>query len=109
MLIGSFIALTFLLLVAGFLASAFAQYGTTTAPTPEQLEECKQIGIKPEKCTEQAILGTRCLGPSEACKNAPIGNDTNLNLIPIYIGIPVAFIAGVIYVKKTKDRKKEKL
>jgi hypothetical protein len=31
-------------------------------PTPEQLEECKELGIEDEKCSEQAILSTKCIG-----------------------------------------------
>ncbi|WP_337862452.1 hypothetical protein [Nitrososphaera sp.] len=72
-------------------------------PTSDQLEECKSLGIRPEKCSEQAILSKRCLGgPGAPCGgsgvNIPI--DVNMNLIPIYLGIAGAFVAGVLYVKK---------
>jgi hypothetical protein len=84
---------------------------SSSNPTPEQLEECKQLGIRPEKCSEQAILGKYCLGPNEACNpvhvpndhvpNDHVPNDVTINLIPVYVGIAGAFVAGIVYVKKT--------
>ncbi|WP_148701658.1 hypothetical protein [Candidatus Nitrososphaera evergladensis] len=74
-------------------------------PTLEQLAECEQLGIKPEKCSEQAILGKRCMGPPEACSHQvmamPAAPNPNIVLAPIYVGIAGAFAAGIIYVKRT--------
>lgn len=66
------------------------------------LQECSNLGIKPEKCSEQAILSKRCIGPVEGCgSDVHVPVDVNINLLPIYIGIAGAFVAGVIYVNKT--------
>lgn len=83
------------------LVPAFAQSG----PTPEQLEECSELGIDPEKCSEQAILSKYCIGPNEAC-NRPTEVKVDTALIPIFAGIAIAFAAGVIYVQKSRSRPK---
>src|SRR5690348_3232859 len=38
---------------------------TAAGPTPKQLQECKVLGIEPQKCSEIEILRTRhiCIGP----------------------------------------------
>jgi hypothetical protein len=111
-----------LLLLLGFLGAsffggnnnnnnhAFAQsnYGEKppVATTEQQLAECKQLGIKPEKCSEQAILSSRCLGPNEACRNAHVPVDVNVQLAPLYLGIAGAFAASLVYIKKTGRWKK---
>ena len=83
------------------LVPAFAQVG----PTPDQLEECKELGIAPEKCSEQAILSKYCIGPNEAC-NRSTEVKADPALIPLFAGIAIAFAAGVIYVQKTRSRPK---
>ena len=80
---------------------AFAQYG----PTPEMLQECADNGIRADRCTEEAIAGKRCLGPNEACnRSTEVKMDTAL--FPIYAGIAIAFAAGILYVRRTKDSRK---
>jgi len=51
------------LLVAGTGGSVWAQYGTgsTQIATPEQVEECRQMGINVGACTENSILAKKRL------------------------------------------------
>lgn len=95
-----FLASAFII-VLGIFSVGYASAQEAAKPTPEQLAECEQLGIKPEKCSEQAILSKHCIGPTDACKDAHVPIDVNLNLIPVYVGLAGAFIAGIIYVKKT--------
>jgi hypothetical protein len=81
---------------------AFAQYGST----PEILQECADIGISADKCSEQAILKTRCIGCGSNRMPDNPNFEVNFHLIPIYAGIAVAFAAGVLYVRRTKDSRK---
>ncbi len=82
---------------------AFAQ---EFQPTPEMLQECTDIGISADKCSEQAILSKRCLGGP----NSPCNPSTEVKmataLYPMYASIAVAFAAGVLYVRRTKDSRK---
>lgn len=87
---------------------AFAQ---EFQPTPAQLEECKEIGISADKCSEEVILNERCLGgPNSPCGSNRMPDnpnfEVNFHLIPIYAGIAIAFAAGVLYVRRTKDSRK---
>lgn len=59
--------------------------------------ECNKLEIDPEKCSEQAVLGKYCLGPREACK-LPTDVKVDTPLIPLFAGIAMAFVAGIIYV-----------
>lgn len=81
---------------------AFAQ----SEPAPAMLQECEDLGISADKCSEEAILKTRCLGgPNSPCNpSTEVKMDTAL--IPIYAGIAVAFAAGVLYVRHTRDSRK---
>lgn len=36
--------------------------GSTSSPTPEQLEECKTLKIAWYNCSEKTILGSKCIG-----------------------------------------------
>lgn len=81
---------------------AFAQY----EPTPAMLQECDEIGISADRCTEQAIMGKRNIG-GPGTQHIDSGRmDTNIALFPIYAGITIAFVAGVLYVRRTKDSRK---
>jgi hypothetical protein len=82
-------------------APSLASANQTVLVTQATLQECSDLGIKPEKCSEQAILGKYCLGPNEACNPVHVPIDVNINLIPIYVGIVVAFVAGIFYVRRT--------
>jgi hypothetical protein len=81
---------------------AFAQYG----PTPAQLEECKEIGISMDKCSEETILNKRDIGGPGTHDGDQSRVEANIALIPIYAGIAAAFAAGVLYVRRTKDSRK---
>ncbi|WP_415281004.1 hypothetical protein [Candidatus Nitrososphaera sp. FF02] len=81
---------------------AFAQF----QPTLVQLEECADIGISADECTEEAIASERCIGCFIVTSNHPPAPDPNIALTPIYAGIAIAFVAGVLYVRRTKDSRK---
>jgi hypothetical protein len=102
---GIFLILSLLLLFNIFsFNDVFAQSSSSKSPTSAQLEECKQLGIEPEKCSEKAILSKNCIYPDGSCTHSYSGipkDDPNISLIPVYIGIAGAFVAGIVYVKKT--------
>ena len=77
---------------------AFAQ----TEPTPEMLQRCADLGIGADRCTEQAIIDKTSLGPNEAC-NRSTEVEMNASMLLIYAGTDIAFAAGVLYVRRTKD------
>jgi hypothetical protein len=80
---------------------AFAQF----QPTPGQLEECADIGISADECTEEAIASKRSIKIRQIL-TAESSQDPNIALSPIYAGIAIAFAAGVLYVRRTKDSRK---
>jgi hypothetical protein len=88
--------LAFLLLLVVVAGPALAQ----VAPTPEMVEECTQVGIEMEKCTEQAILTMRS-------SHFPPKPETGLDpaVLSILVGCGAAFAAGVVYVKRASHGK----
>ncbi|MGI0020029.1 MAG: hypothetical protein ACREAY_06130 [Nitrososphaera sp.] len=88
-----------LLVVMALAAPVFAQ----AELPPGQVEVCRQLGIEPEKCTERAILGKRCLGIN--CQHQPTDLKIDPVVLSILVGCVVAFAAGVIYVKRTANEK----
>lgn len=53
---------------------ATGEYGdNSTTPTPAELQECKSLGISPEKCTAQEILNHRnwCEVPTSCVAGLP--------------------------------------
>jgi len=86
------------------------QYGNSSSNvTPQQLEECKTLGIKPEKCTEMEILKHHCLGPNSS------GCDNNSYRLPeldpivlsILVGSGIALVTGTLYVRKIRKARKK--
>lgn len=63
-------------------------------PTKEQLQECQELGIRPEKCSDTELLKQECLGPSCNIESQPpIVFDAPL--ISLFIGVGSAVVAGV--------------
>ena len=92
-------------MTASTIASAQLYNPNSTSPaTPEQLEECKTLGIKPEKCSDIEILRHRCLGPNCGESSPPMLDPITLSII---IGSGITLVAGVFAVKKISIMKSE--
>lgn len=84
---------------------AHAQYGSANSTvTAEILEECKELGVKPEQCSEATILAKkRCSGPNCGTETPPPTLDpTTLSTMiasAIALGIGV-FVGKIGKVKK---------
>ena len=92
-----------LLVIAVLAAPAFTQaQAQTQAPPADQMERCSQLGIEPEKCTEQAILGKVCIGMS--C-NQQKEEKIDPIVVSILAGCAAAFVARVVYVKRISREK----
>lgn len=106
MVYGLSVAVLFVLASA---TAGYAQYGVGTEPsvqsaTPEQLEECKQLGIPEFTCTEQTLLAKRRV--TYAQQQGAYGSGTSMiaqafgdmgaiiaALAAIFGGVAVAFFA----------------
>ena len=104
------VAWSILILVIGIVTAstiASAQLynpNSTSLATPEQLEECKTLGIKPERCSDIEIL-KRCLGPNCGKESSlPMLDPITLSII---IGSGIALVAGVFAVRKISILKSE--
>lgn len=84
------------------LAAAALLVVLVLAAPADQMERCSQLGIEPEKCTEQAILGKECLGMS--C-NQQKEEKIDPIVVSILAGCAAAFVAGIVYVKRTSREK----
>lgn len=94
--------------VFGQVASSATAASTATGPTPEQLQECKVLGIEPQKCSEIKILRTRqiCIGPCLPSSSAGVDESGRFSqLFPIFAGI-AACAGAVIFVKKISNSNK---
>ena len=63
------------------------------------VEECRQIRIEPEKCTEQAILSKRTTY-HEQTQTQP-----DPAILSILAGCGAAFVAGIVYVRRASREK----
>lgn len=83
----------------------YAYASTSTTSTPEQLEECKTLGIELDQCSEATILAKqRCTGPNCGVESPPPILDTvSLSMI---IGSGIALVAGMFAVRKLKKVRK---
>lgn len=83
----------------------------TTIPTPEQLKECKTLGIDPDQCSDITILGKRCLGgPNSPCGGvARLPPELDPFTLSILIGCGVAFVTGIFAVKKIRKVRKKRI
>jgi hypothetical protein len=86
----------------------YAQYGNPNpAVTPEQYEECKTLGIKPEKCSEQEILQRHCLGgPNIPCGGSAKPPELDPMVLSIMVGSGLAFAAGILTVRRFRNLKR---
>lgn len=81
--------------------------------TPQTIQECKDLGISPEKCSEQAIASTRCLGgvgiPCGPSSNLPSSQpELSLFVVQILAGSGIAFVASIFGIRKLRTIKREK-
>lgn len=68
--------------------------GGSIMPTPEQLKECSELGIDPYECSEQKILGTKCIGMN--CNPSPVNTGWLMNPdMLLFWGILGAIFGGV--------------
>ena len=89
--------------------NAHAQlYGNSNrVTTPEQFEECRRLGLEPEKCTEQEILSQHCLGgPNSPCGGTGRPPDLDPVVLSILVGSGVAFVIGILSVKRIRKLKR---
>lgn len=101
-----------LLLVVGNVTAtmsfAYAQAPSSTpAPTAEQLQECKTLGIDAKQCSEATILAKqRCLGPDCGVESTqqPALDPITLSII---VGSGIALIVGVLAVKRLRKVRKK--
>ena len=72
-------------------------------PTQEQLQECKELGIRPGKCSDTEILSHKCLGPVVTEKGVnpcnpsdepPITLDTPLAIL--FAAAGAAAVVGIV-------------
>lgn len=78
--------------------------GGYVEPTPEQLEECKELQIPSDQCSEEKILYERSKGrqpPSYRPESNPLLNRDML----LIIGILGALFGGIAAIFFTKIRK----
>jgi hypothetical protein len=82
---------------------AYAQYGVSKSPpTPEQLAECKRLGIEPDQCSDSTILAKQriFIGP-----NPPSPTFDGL-VFATMIGSGVALVIGIFAVRKIRKVRK---
>ena len=93
--------------ILGATALAYAQYGSSNSTaTPEQLQECKKLGIEPEQCSDYTILAkSRCLGPNCGGNTPPPKLDTIT--LSTMIGSGIALGVGIFVVRKIRKVRKE--
>jgi hypothetical protein len=99
----AFISAILLLATFPLILNAYAQlYGNANpVTTSEQFEQCKILGIGPQKCTEQEILSRYCLGgPNSQCGGTGRPPDLDSAVLSILVGSGVAFVMGILYVRR---------
>ena len=93
-------------LIAVIISAVPSAFGHSGHSFPAIVQECNDLGISADKCTEEAILHKRFIGGPGTRDGDQSRVEANIALIPIYAGIAVAFAAGVLYVRRTKDSRK---
>jgi len=100
-IIAALSALTVLVSTAG-LGLAYAQYGgtggTVGSASPEQLQECEQLGVPRENCNDVTILAKKRL--TAAQENPATGSGTPMlstesGQMVIFIGVLAVIFGGV--------------
>lgn len=111
------LSITTTILISSFLISSFAAAYAQTSPITnttnstiapiQQLQECKKLGIKPEKCSDDSILSKHCLGPN--CGVEGRVPKLELSIYMIMIGCSVALVVGVIMVIRLRKLRKKNI
>ena len=95
-------ALAALAVLSSTMGLAYAQYGGTGGSTgtasPEQLQECEQLGILRENCSDVTILAKKRL--TAAQENPATGSGTPMlstesGQMTVFIGVLAAIFGGV--------------
>jgi hypothetical protein len=120
-LVAGFIIVT----IAGLLSLAFSltnsvhvyeqlieQNPPSPTATPQMLQECKDLGISPEKCSENGILEHHCFGavgsPCGSSSSATLQPELSPFVVQILTGSGVAFMASIFAIRKLRTIKKKK-
>jgi hypothetical protein len=104
--------IAFILFLAMSSNSAIAQYPEAERASPRQLQQCQDAGISPENCLNSFSPRYACNnGQQPTCESTPsFGAVTsvilNPSILPFILGAVIAFIAGIIAVKKISARSK---
>jgi hypothetical protein len=81
--------------------------------TPQMLQECKEMGISLEKCSENEILKHRCLGavgsPCGSSSSAASQPELGPFVVEILAGSGIAFVASIFGIRKLRSVKKKRL
>src|SRR5215203_1269672 len=95
-------ALAVLAALSSTMGPAFAQYGGTGGSTgsasPEQLQECEQLGILRENCSDVTILAKKRLTAAQDNPSTGSGTPmfaTETGQMAIFIGVLAAIFGGV--------------
>ncbi len=68
--------------------------GVSIIPTAEQLKECSELGIDPYDCSEQKILGSKCIGMN--CNPSLVNTQFLMNPdVLLFWGVLAAVFGGV--------------
>ncbi|UVS69262.1 hypothetical protein [Nitrososphaera viennensis] len=92
---------------------AYAQTSQSPSPpTQQMLQECKELGISPEKCSENEILKHRCLGAvgSPCGSSSSVASQPELSpfVVEILAGSGIAFVASIFGIRKLRAIKKKR-
>ena len=95
-------ALVALATLSSTMGVAFAQYGgtggTTGSASPEQLQECQNLGILRENCSDVTILAKKRLTAAQDNPSTGSGTPmfaTETGQMAIFIGVLAAIFGGV--------------
>ena len=95
-------ALAALVALSSTMGVAFAQYGgtggTTGSASPEQLQECENLGIPRENCSDVTILAKKRLTAAQDNPSTGSGTPmfaTETGQMTIFIGVLAAIFGGV--------------
>lgn len=74
------------------------------------LQECKELGISPEKCSEIEILKHRCLGGPGAPCGPSSASQPELDpfVVEVLAGSGMALVASIFGIRKLRTVKKKK-
>lgn len=92
--------------------AAIGQNEQPTVTTAAMLQECRDLGIASEQCTEEQILSARhittCCPPGVSDPNVVSEPKLNPVIIEILAGSGLALVASIIGIRKSRTIKKNK-